>query len=31
MHHGDDPSGSEENIKARDDSWARIKMIPGKF
>ncbi len=27
MRHGDDPSGSDENKKARNDAWERIKMI----
>ena len=31
MRRGDDPSGSEENRKARNDSWNRIKMILEKY
>lgn len=31
MRHGDDPSGSEENIGARNEAWARIKMILEKY
>jgi carboxymethylenebutenolidase len=27
MRHGDDPTGSEENKKARNDAWKRVKII----